>query len=260
MRHLGSRFPRRASSAALLLALALGAGGCLMRQSTHDRVVGQLEEERMRLESELEKAQASNSALSLERVRLLDDMEDLRLERESLAGDVSQLARTRDLLTEHLQRREQEVEELSKLSGQYEQLVTDLEAEVASGQIQITQLREGLRLNLSQDILFRSGSTTLETYGVGDPAQGGRPADRVRSERGGPGAHRRRAPVFGPGAALGQQLGAGRGAGLPGGAPLRGRGRGPLPAAGGLLRLPTRRSRTTTAPRAALRTGVSSCA
>jgi hypothetical protein len=44
--------------------------------------------------------------------------------------------------------------------------VKDLEKEVSSGQIQITQLREGLRLNLAQDILFRSGSATLEPYGV----------------------------------------------------------------------------------------------
>src|SRR6185295_15285493 len=45
-------------------------------------------------------------------------------------------------------------------------LVHDLEKEVSSGQIQITQLREGLRLNLAQDILFRSGAATLEPYGV----------------------------------------------------------------------------------------------
>jgi chemotaxis protein MotB len=44
--------------------------------------------------------------------------------------------------------------------------VKDLEQEVSSGQIQITQLREGLRLGLAQDILFRSGSATLEPYGV----------------------------------------------------------------------------------------------
>ena len=56
--------------------------------------------------------------------------------------------------------------ELSKRSAEYEGLVKDLEQEVSSGQIQITQLREGLRLNLAQDILFRSGSATLEPYGV----------------------------------------------------------------------------------------------
>ncbi len=46
---------------------------------------------------------------------------------------------------------------MKRLAHKYEGRVKDLEKEVSSGQIQITQLREGLRLNLAQDILFRSG-------------------------------------------------------------------------------------------------------
>ena len=160
---------RRPSQAVLLALLALSvlpASGCVVLRSTHNQVVGQLEKEQKRLKRDLEQAQASNESLSQERVQLIDEMEDLRVQRQALQTDVGKLTRTRDILSTHLEQREKEVAELSSLSGQYEQLVEDLESEVAAGQIQITQLTEGLRLNLAQDILFRSGRVSLEPYGI----------------------------------------------------------------------------------------------
>jgi len=157
----------RARAATLVALLALPTTGCVVLRSTHTEVVGQLESEQKRLKRDLVQAQASNQSLSKERVALLSEMEDLREQREVLETDVAQLTKTRELLAGHLEQREKEVAELSQLSGQYEKLVQDLESEVSSGQIQITQLREGLRLNLAQDILFRSGQVTLESYGVG---------------------------------------------------------------------------------------------
>lgn len=150
----------------LTAGLALGlATGCVTR-GEHERVVGELRSERDALAQKVRDLERSNRALGEERVRLLDEMEDLRQERETLSTDVAKLQRTRNLLETHLRKREEEVEKLAKLSSSYESLVDDLEAEVASGQIQIEQLREGLRLNLSQDILFRSGQVQLEPYGV----------------------------------------------------------------------------------------------
>lgn len=166
MRRWNTPFRLRASAVALLASCALHSTGCVMLRSTHQETVGRLETEQRRLKDELAKAQASNQALSKERVALLDEMEDLRVQRETLETDVAQLTRTKQILSTHLEQREKEVAELSKLSGQYEQLVEDLESEVSSGQIQIEQLREGLRLNLAQDILFRSGQVTLEPYGI----------------------------------------------------------------------------------------------
>jgi chemotaxis protein MotB len=55
--------------------------------------------------------------------------------------------------------------EVAKLRGTYQGLVSDLEEEVASGQIEIRQLREGLLLNVSDDILFDSGSATVQAGG-----------------------------------------------------------------------------------------------
>ena len=151
---------KRAASAVALLALAL-TPGCVTR-GKYDRATSALEKERERV-ADLER---SNEALGGERLKLIDEMEDLRVAREDLTQDVAQLEKTRDLLSTHLREREAQVEELSKLSSNYEALAKDLEQEVAAGQIQITQLRDGLRLNLAQDILFRSGAATLEPYGV----------------------------------------------------------------------------------------------
>ncbi|MGH0032064.1 MAG: OmpA family protein [Myxococcota bacterium] len=157
------RLPERAALALALLALALP--GCVTR-STHNEVVGDLEDENARLEQRVRDLTRSNQSLDQERVRLIDEMEDLRQEHATLSEDVEKLSRTKDLLSEHLREREAQVAELSKATATYRGLVDDLESEVSAGQIEIEQLREGIRLNLAQDILFRSGESRLEGSGV----------------------------------------------------------------------------------------------
>jgi chemotaxis protein MotB len=146
----------------VVLALVGAAGSGCVTRGKYNRVVEDLESTRQRV-ADLER---SNEALGGERLKLIDEMEDLRETKENLTSDVAKLEKTRDELTTSLRDNEAKVAELSKKSGEYEGLVKDLEKEVSSGQIQITQLREGLRLGLAQDILFRSGSATLEPYGV----------------------------------------------------------------------------------------------
>jgi len=160
MKRSNTRF-RRATSTLAALLVAAAAPGCVTR-GKYNGVVEDLERERQRT-ADLER---SNEALGGERLKLIDEMEDLRVNKDQLTEDVAKLEKTRDLLTANLREHEAKVAELSKRSTEYEGLVHDLEKEVSSGQIQITQLREGLRLNLAQDILFRSGSATLEPYGV----------------------------------------------------------------------------------------------
>jgi chemotaxis protein MotB len=43
--------------------------------------------------------------------------------------------------------------------------MADLESEVSSGQIEIEQLREGVRVSVSDDIIFASGSAELDPLG-----------------------------------------------------------------------------------------------
>jgi len=139
--------------------------GCVTR-GTYDADVGALETENAQLEARILDLERSNRALDDERVKLIDEMEDLRQTRESLARDVAMLEKSKALLTEHLRAREEQVSKLSQMKDTYEGLVADLESEVASGQIQIEQLREGLRMNLPQDILFPSGAVTLDPRGA----------------------------------------------------------------------------------------------
>lgn len=176
MRRLGTRSLRRTrgaahagcAAAALLLALLPGCVG----RGTYNEVLAErdgLAADKRRLSERVRQLEASSQSLDSERIRLIDELEDLRIAREGLERDVSRLERSEARLSENLEAREAELaatsEVLDGVRGTYETLVADLEAEVASGQIQIERLREGLRLNVAQDILFASGSTTLSPGG-----------------------------------------------------------------------------------------------
>ncbi len=159
--------PRRAVAVAAL-ALSLGGPGCVS-QGTYREVMierDDLASEKLRLEREQERLLRSNRSLDDERVQLIEDLETLREKSAQLSGDVEKLSKSEQLLSLHLRQREEALGELSKLKGTYEGLVSDLESQVRSGQIQIEQLRDGLRLNLTQDILFASGSAEVGAQGL----------------------------------------------------------------------------------------------
>jgi chemotaxis protein MotB len=161
------------------LLIAAAVCGCVT-QGTFDDVTAerdQLRKDKSQLEERVRKLEDASASLQAERVVLIDEMEDLRVARESLTRDVRRLTRSEAQLNENLAAREAELasreaelasteEGLAKLRGTYDGLVADLEAEVAAGQIEIEQLREGLRLNLAQEILFPSGSATLNAGGI----------------------------------------------------------------------------------------------
>ena len=172
MKHCSTHSCRRAELAiALLLVGALASTACVTR-GTHQVAVDErdrLHEDRDRLERRVMLLEASNESLGSERAQLIDEMEDLRQARETLERDVRRLRSTEAELSENLAARDADLatrsQEFARLRGTYEGLVSDLEEEVASGQIQIEQLREGLRLNVSQDVLFASGSARLNMAG-----------------------------------------------------------------------------------------------
>ena len=132
----------------------------------------ELTDERDRLASEsqalarkVELLESATGSLDGERVDALEQVEDLRVERERLETEVARLRESEQELS--LTRAELEARnaEVQRLRGTYDGLVEDLEAEVARGQIEIQQLREGLQLNVSQEILFPSGSAQLNPSG-----------------------------------------------------------------------------------------------
>ena len=148
---------------ALFGALAL-VSGCVTK-SRYDHSVA----ENRDLAQRVERLEASTASLSAERTKLIDELENRRIAQEKLEKDVARLQRREADLSERLARSESALassrEEVGELRGTYQGLLSDLEAEVAAGQIEIEQLRGGLRLNMSQDVLFASGSSDVNASG-----------------------------------------------------------------------------------------------
>ena len=147
------------------------AAGCVT-QGSHREIVAerdQLLAEKTRLEERVRRLEASSESLGAERVALLEELDDLHEAQAALETDVRRLRKAEAELSETLAARSAEFEsrgeEVGRLRETYEGLVADLEGEVATGQIEIQQLREGLRLNLSQEVLFSSGSAEVNAGG-----------------------------------------------------------------------------------------------
>ena len=56
-------------------------------------------------------------------------------------------------------------DELSTMRGTYDALLSELQDEISAGKVQIERLRDGIRVNLAQDILFPTGSAELDAQG-----------------------------------------------------------------------------------------------
>lgn len=122
--------------------------------------------------------------LGIARESLDEQIVDLKAEREDLlerqaALEAELLARTSSgaALAAQLRAREEELEatasalmsesrKVSELTTTYDGLVGDLESELAAGQIRVEQLRDGLQVDVAQDILFASGEATLSSEGA----------------------------------------------------------------------------------------------
>jgi chemotaxis protein MotB len=165
-----NEFPRFNRRLAICVLLPI-AFGCVTK-GTYDQVAGerdQLTAVRRDLENRVEQLVAANQSLTAERIALIDENEDLRIAKEHNEQEVASLTRVKSKLTESLESREALLAarnaEIEKMRSSYDGLISDLESEVAAGQIHIERLRSGLKLNLSEEILFPSGSATLNAAG-----------------------------------------------------------------------------------------------
>lgn len=95
---------------------------------------------------------------------------------DELAAERDALSKERDGLSEEVTMLEASSEQLAaslvasevhtqKMRRAYGELVTELEIEVAEGQIEVQQLVDGIRLNVSDELLFESGSSVLNEKG-----------------------------------------------------------------------------------------------
>jgi chemotaxis protein MotB len=152
----------------LLLSTAVGC----VTKGTYDEVAGERDRlaiERRDLRNRVEQLEAANQSLTTERLALIDENEDLRISSDQNEREVTRLARVKSQLAQNLAEREAllaaRTTEIEKMRSSYDGLLSDLEDEVAAGQIQIERLLSGLKLNLSEEILFPSGSASLNASG-----------------------------------------------------------------------------------------------
>ena len=121
------------------------------------------EEKAARLKEELESAQARLNDVnkSLKENNALLDMaaDELTRKQSELRSIESRLAES----NKELQKTTDYMERTSKL---YSELVAELSSELEANQIKISEMKDGVTVNLSQEILFPSGSATLNDSGI----------------------------------------------------------------------------------------------
>lgn len=102
-----------------------------------------------------DEAVARRDALAAEKAKLEREVSDLQ-------SQVSGLQSSQQELKASLENRS---EQINKMKGTYDALVEDLKTELSQGKVQIEQLRDGLRVNVAEEILFPSGSAQLDPHG-----------------------------------------------------------------------------------------------
>ena len=152
--------------------------GCVTRavfdelQADHDEATL----ERDSLADQVERLEIERSLFEEQFLGAQESYEDERVTRESLAENLARVEKEANQLDQDLtaerSARVVAAEALAERNSQlasvqttYGELVADLESELSDGQIEIERLREGLRLNVSQDVLFASGSAKLDQIG-----------------------------------------------------------------------------------------------
>ncbi|MDE0885980.1 MAG: OmpA family protein [Myxococcota bacterium] len=158
--------------------IALCSLGCVS-SSEYRRVEGNLDalkRQNAGLTEKTEKLEAEQGYLYEELSQNLEAFEDLSVEHQTLERKAEDLTRSEAGLETKLGNQSRRLAastrnledaraEVSRLASTYTDLMADLESEVSSGQIEIEQLREGLRVSVSDDIIFASGSADLDPIG-----------------------------------------------------------------------------------------------
>ena len=93
---------------------------------------------------------------------LQEDRDAIAARYEALESRLDEVSTEKSELQSEVDRQQAK---LAEMEGTYDELVGKLEKELASGQVEIQQLREGIRVNLAQEILFPVGSAELDEQG-----------------------------------------------------------------------------------------------
>ncbi|HKB07356.1 MAG TPA: OmpA family protein [Candidatus Polarisedimenticolia bacterium] len=149
--------PATAAAAVILGTLLVLASGCV---SSGKYKALQLERDGLdnrnrALQSDLKNANDKSQALEQEKGALAS-------EKTALEERLAKMQEQEKALGSQLQQNE---EESKQIKATYDGLLGSLKKELEAGQIQVQQMRDGLSVNVSQEILFASGSAALDKNG-----------------------------------------------------------------------------------------------
>jgi len=140
----------KAARAAAILAMAAAvlAAGCGVSKSKY-----------LEVSTSAEQLTAKNQALQ----QSLDsaNTKSAQLEKDLAASQAAAQASISELKAELESTKQATV----SMQSTYEGLVGQLKSEVSNGSVTIQQMRDGIRVNLAQEILFKSGSANLDKTG-----------------------------------------------------------------------------------------------
>ena len=124
------------------------------------------------LDSKKKELQSTQSRLDTTQNQLKATSTELDATSQRLETAKSSLSEASDVLAKKDQVLKEKEEELQKASAYmkrtnelYDQLVGELKNEVAAKQVKVKEMKDGINVNLSEDILFPSGSADLNKSG-----------------------------------------------------------------------------------------------
>jgi flagellar motor protein MotB len=145
------RVGARAAAVAALVALSLSAVSCGVSKTKYAD-----------LNKNYDEAMAKNKTLQASLETATKEKEQLQSEKTAF----EQQAKENEAMAQQLGTKlEEQQKSANEMKATYESLVGNLKGELTSGQVEVQQLRNGISVNLAQDILFKSGSANLDKTG-----------------------------------------------------------------------------------------------
>ncbi len=152
-----------------LSAACVSSGKYETALQERDQVAEQSRALQAESKKEKEALEAEKAALETDRANLQGDIEALDTEKARLEEQIQQLNSEMGSLGMELDKQKAETvkqqQEAARLESTYNGLVANLKSELAEGQIEIRQMRDGLSVDVAQEILFASGSAKLDKAG-----------------------------------------------------------------------------------------------
>ncbi len=106
------------------------------------------------------------AGLRQDKATLEQNIAALRQDKERAEAEVRSLNERLPLLEQQAAALSaQKDEEIRRLKGTYDDLVTDLKGEIEKGEIKVTQIRDKLSVNLVEKVLFDSGRAEVKAQG-----------------------------------------------------------------------------------------------